>query len=1433
MQEFKANSIHIGDTYFNGLDNQGQNDADIERLAAHSRLVLRSISECLPNGVQIQRPALQASILEDIENSRAVLIAGVAGCGKSVLAKTVLLARNEQTQVLAFRAEDLDKSSLASALADLGARQGVREIETVFELSPSSLVLIDGLEKIAEFESREAVAQLLGLLRSHKGARAMLTVRSHAVEMVYSILLADLGVKVVDVPPLDDEELELALRAGPLDYAKIRGSSLTSVLRVPFYLRLALKHSACVSAVPSQSSNDLKQFLWLQAVTNPARAAENMPDRRKRTFDETCLRRAQRVVQFVEQPSDSEAVSALLNDGILVADEHDRVAPAHDIFDDWSLHNHIQRQVAVAECDWPKFFETVGTHPGIRRAYRSWLAEAITRKESEALDLVRRIFDEPSIPPFWRDDSLVGMLRSEYAPAFIDEHEALLVQDGMARLRRLVHLLRVACKGPREDIPQLPTNGAFSKEIKIRYALTMPVGGAWGKLIQLVSSHLDKLKDADRPWIAGLIEDWLAGERDFYHPNETTRVALAIGLHVLRDFGTAWIARSELKNRFFNIVLKTLAADPKQVATFLQIYLDILKKNDDRRTSDADEILNYTLEFTNCGPLCYYLSDFVIAALWSLYISSDCNKKEWRNEIETDFGLRSRSHSQFFPPSAYQGPFWQLLFAHPVKAVKIIVALCNHAAERYRDSTLQNEIIELTVPFLPEGRRFLFSERMWLTYRGTTVTPYILQSVLMALEKWLLEAHAVDVDITPSLEYILRKGTSAFTVSVVASVLNAYPHLCSEKFLGLFRVREFIRADLNRMGLENHAHAMASPRNPMSTAMQQERIGSNKLPHRRFNLESLIFRLQIEAPPLKETLWRILDDHKAAIDAGDTSKETQLWRLALKRMDLREMKFGESTKDGHIPFETRELELDLQQLVEDGSKRWEITNNAARLSLWGNSFFDADTKQHRTLYPSHIEALAEFRLLEQDPIKENSYIPPNLPVLIAAVLIRLDTDEIKGETRAWAESEICKAVAASVKYNDLETMQRFSTDGSRSAAYVLSLALSKTQQRELLLGVLAEALIHPTDEIREYAIRGVQQFLWKNEPTLARVCVLGLAHLAVMIGAALCIPYNERDAAWKQAFHTARAKLFSGLKAGALDEPQLDRRFCYFPYLTPALGTVPLDVDWEWSRSAMGMLVDAVATATESEADKRDLSYEAQDDIAKLYARQLLYAMPERLRAESPRLVNLCEQAPEFASMVLEDVLVAQYGAGDSVTNFWQLWDVATEICYRQSSIVSYGHWSRSKHEKLLRTLLFQSALFQSVPWIPDAHDFAILHKRPNFIRDSIQAIGTSTLGFECTVNLLEGVGRGVGVPGALIELQQALDGRRQENPLENEVILWKLETVLRVAIHEHAAAIKKNNPLRVAVLKFLDKMVDAGSSVAFQLRDYFIAAPVNSVSNI
>jgi hypothetical protein len=94
--------------------------------------------------------------------------------------------------------------------------------------------------------------------------------------------------------------------------------------------------------------------------------------------------------------------------------------------------------------------------------------------------------------------------------------------------------------------------------------------------------------------------------------------------------------------------------------------------------------------------------------------------------------------------------------------------------------------------------------------------------------------------------------------------------------------------------------------------------------------------------------------------------------------------------------------------------------------------------------------------------------------------------------------------------------------------------------------------------------------------------------------------------------------------------------------------------------------------------------------------------------------------------------------------------------------LMTHGRWYHSSYEKLLRTLLFQS-----VPWKPGVHDLAFLHKRPRFIKDSIRAVGASALGFECVVYLLEGIGRGIGVPDALIELQQALDAHTEENPLE------------------------------------------------------------------
>ena len=84
----------------------------------------------------------------------------------------------------------------------------------------------------------------------------------------------------------------------------------------------------------------------------------------------------------------------------------------------------------------------------------------------------------------------------------------------------------------------------------------------------------------------------------------------------------------------------------------------------------------------------------------------------------------------------------------------------------------------------------------------------------------------------------------------------------------------------------------------------------------------------------------------------------------------------------------------------------------------------------------------------------------------------------------------------------------------------------------------------------------------------------------------------------------------------------------------------------------------------------------------------------------------------------------------------------------------------------------------------------------------------------------MAGVGRVTSVPSALVHLRDAL--RQAPAYLFHDGnSLWDAETVCQHAVHEHRPVLLRDVTLRQATLDILDRLVDAGSSFAFQLRDY------------
>ena len=222
-------------------------------------------------------------------------------------------------------------------------------------------------------------------------------------------------------------------------------------------------------------------------------------------------------------------------------------------------------------------------------------------------------------------------------------------------------------------------------------------------------------------------------------------------------------------------------------------------------------------------------------------------------DLETHFGIKEGCGMTFFPASAHRGPWIPLLRHHRRQALDFLINIFNHSADWYAHPRVHDPLepaSEIELTFADKTKRKQWGNpRLWNMYRGTSVSPDVLQSLLMAFEKWLFEfGRKYPKELDAVLVDILRRSESAALAAVVASVATAYPHISGEALLVLLSAPNYIGFDRARMAGESQAPAMLEMLPQLlaeNKVYEEERKEANRLPHRSQDLESAIANLQL------------------------------------------------------------------------------------------------------------------------------------------------------------------------------------------------------------------------------------------------------------------------------------------------------------------------------------------------------------------------------------------------------------------------------------------------------------------------------------------------------------------------------------------------------------------------------------------------------------
>ena len=528
------------------------------------------------------------------------------------------------------------------------------------------------------------------------------------------------------------------------------------------------------------------------------------------------------------------------------------------------------------------------------------------------------------------------------------------------RPKKLTFILRIACK---------EVDDSFFKQLGVKklnlfsleYVLTKPKGQGWESLIQFVFDNMEIIGVKNINFVLPVIHDWNSKVRE----GNTTRISSLIALQYYQ-----WVINENIYSSHDdtkNHLLQTILCGASEIKNELKEVFDKILKNKWKNHRDPyydlSKIILTKLEGISVSKV---LPEYILelADLFWSYTKKD-NKHYYRSgiEIEHYFGLE-HDHSDYHSASAYQTPIYWLLQFHPKRTIDFILTFTNKSVQHYASSGFDDSVQEINI-FLDDKneKNQYISHCLWNMYRGTSSprSPYLLQSIHMALEKYFLEngKNTEANTLEYWLIYLLKNSESASISSIVTSIVLAYSDKTFNVAKVLFKTKEFILNDTTRLISDQGAKSLYSiGRNMGSRANEfydDERIKTCEDKHRKWSLEHLFLNYQCfrseetsesESEKRQKNLWEILDGYyKELPSESEQTESDKTWRLFLARMDKRKMHITTEETDEGIAIQFNpELDSGLKEYSEKSLEKSSEFMKYSSLKIWADYKFNADDK---------------------------------------------------------------------------------------------------------------------------------------------------------------------------------------------------------------------------------------------------------------------------------------------------------------------------------------------------------------------------------------------------------------------------------------------------------------------------------------------------------
>ncbi len=1414
----------------------------ISELTRHTEDILAAINSKINfknNEIKIDRTQNIKNLKDVLAISSLSILSGGIGVGKTAIIKDFYDSVKGRSPFFIFKATEFYISNINQLFANYGAftltlSDFIKEHQDFEE----KYVIIDSAEKLSDIEYKEVFQEFLSTLQANNWKVIFTTRHSYLDDLRFQFI----EVYRVRCQPVEIESLkpeELGTISKKYGFNLPNNDRLFELLRTPFYLNEYLQNYDSLGHTISFS--EFKNLLWNKQISKTSYQKNNVHIKREECFLKIAHKRAIEGHLFVKADDcDNEILRNLEVDEVIKYDPNaGRYFITHDIYEEWALDKIIERDFANTK-DYKQLFQCIGGSLPIRRAFRNWLSEKLFSDRNKVKTFIETAIGDDAIEAYWKDEIYVSVLLSDYADTFFQLFESKLLEDNQNLLVKIIFLLRIACKEVDEEFLNiLGIQKTISSALKTIF--TKPKGNGWACTIDFIHKHRTELGLQKMNVVLPLLDDWNNKNKE----GGTTQKASQIALYYYSEI---------TKERYHRIsdgkevqLIRVILYGASEITDELKAIFDgvISKKATNYRDRYYALIKPILTSITDSFGVVKALPSYVIKLADIFWFQNpdelDNDYRYSRRMDMEDYFCISARHHDYFPASAFQTPIFQLLKLAPQETIDFILSFTNKTVECYAKSELDGKIEQVDV--FADGDRPIkqyISNRLWCMYRGTQVAPCLLESIHMALEKWLLEvAKSASKEIIESwCLHLVKNSKSSSITSVVTSAVLAQPSKLFNIAKILFQTKEFFLYDTSRLLMDEQAkfqYSIGYGLNYDHQIYQDERIKTCDDSHRKCPLEHLALKYQLfrteeesedEVKERQKTIWGIFDKYYAELPGK--SSETgydKTWKLYLARMDRRKMRPEiEKTDEGTLIKFNPEIDPDLKKHSEDTLYEISEKMKYTCLRVWADCRFRGEEENYKK-YPQYetnpkrviTEAKDIFEGLKTTKEEEYSLFNRSVPAYACSVLMRDFFDKLD-----LGEKEFCKEVIITYAAIPLMTEQYMYqiSDGTEAAITLLPNLMENFQKdKKDIKMLLFRLLLIPSREISTFAARSILHKLWRISFNDANSMFLGYLLLSPKYYALIDEirkenykkkNYGDLRAQVSKAFQKKYKKKLERVAMNDISYDELEGlESIDLEILKTAFELLPMGITNDDHKKFLKMIFPIFAKRILRDDRDDRIDYTLRHKFLEKLAYFILNLPTDEIKTYLQPFIENFHNSREMSEFFQEFIYVEDKLS--KYDEFWIVWNAfyekVSDLCKNKS-----GYYAKE---------VIRSYLLAGVPWNEKAKEWHTLKEREKiFYKKVAEDMGQHPAVLYSISKILNDIGSNF-IEDGISWMSNILEKNTQLISQDLEInTIYYIENALRRYLLTERQRIRASFQLKNQVIIILNFLVERGSVTAYLLRE-------------